>query len=196
MLESKENENRFQDFMKELTSSSATTLSQEFYENPVPILKKRGITIIPSAVASPHYDSHIRKMAISIPALSASGAAAAPNESERLWVVMHWWGPEFFMNEKLTQDIIMGVEMIGAVEVLVVGALAAAGGVPGAIAAAMGVVISTVVAAKTFELKVVDNGNGISFPVSWAQWALIVGAAPPSPPSIAVAMGVIHPIRQ
>jgi len=123
-------------------------------------------------------------------------ARAKAAERERITVSKRWWGIDIVMNDKLTQDVIAGVEGGGALAAGITSAFATASVITGGAAAVIGVALAAIFAAKVFEIKVIDNGKGVHWPISWPQWAALIGSAPAGPTAIvAVAMVVLHPLR-
>ncbi|MFC1535419.1 hypothetical protein ACFL7M_18890 [Thermodesulfobacteriota bacterium] len=135
------------------------TKLSSFYDNPVPVLEAAGIEMV-----------HLPPAQI-----------GAESTGESLKVTSHWWGQNFIMNEKLTDDIVKGIEGIGAVARLI----CAASGVGTVIAAA----IATGFVLKKVEIQIVDNGKGVHWPITWAQWATILGGG------VSAVMLFIHPLR-
>lgn len=123
----------------------------------------------------------------------------APNQlnaSEKVTVNTHWWGFDINCNEKLTQDIVDGAIASGPLASAIAAALAAAGVVSGGIATVIGAAFAAAFALKVAEIKVVDNGKGVHFPVTWLQLAAVTAALPAGPAGIIVAiMAFIHPVR-
>lgn len=126
-------------------------------------------------------------------------AEPKPNElntSEKLTVKRHWWGFDIICNEKLTQDIIDGIAFGPALATAIASALAAASVVSGGIATALGAAFGAAFELKKAEISVVDNGNGVHFPVTWPQLAAVVAAVPGGPAAVVAAIMIfIHPFR-
>ncbi|TXF87758.1 hypothetical protein FUA23_17665 [Neolewinella aurantiaca] len=115
---------------------------------------------------------------------------------EQISASVHWWGVDIVMNEKLTDDIINGITGGGAVGSAIAAAFGAAGVVTGGVATAIGAAIGAIVALKIAEIKIVNNGSGVHWPITWPQWALLLAALPAGPAGIITAgMAFIHPLR-
>jgi hypothetical protein len=118
------------------------------------------------------------------------------NAAEHLTVQTHWWGFDINCNEKLTQDIISGTIASGPLATAIASALATAGVVTGGIATMIGAAFAAAFALKAAEIKLVDNGNGVHFPITWLQLAPVVSAIPSGPAGLITAIMVfIHPVR-
>ncbi len=116
--------------------------------------------------------------------------------AEKISVDKHWWGIDIVMNEKLTQDIITGITGSGALAGAIASAFGGAGVITGGVAAIIGAGIAGVVALKVMEIKLVDNGNGVHWPITWLQWAALIAAVPTGPAGvIAAGMVFLHPLR-
>ncbi len=96
------------------------------------------------------------------------------------------------MNEKLTLDIIDGTVATGAVAGLIGPALGAAGIVAGPVAALIAAATAAAFALKVSEMKIVDDGNEVHWPITWLQWAAVLAAVPTGPAGTLV---FIHPVR-
>ena len=118
------------------------------------------------------------------------------NASESVTIKTHWWGIDIILNEKLTSDIIAGTTATGSVATALAAAFGAAGIITGGVATAIGAALAAVFALKTAELKIVDNGKGVHFPITWPQWGTLLVAAPAGVAGIVAALVVfIHPLR-
>jgi hypothetical protein len=116
--------------------------------------------------------------------------------AEAITANVHWWGFDINCNEKLTQDIIAGVTGTQALGGLIGGALAFTGVVTGGIAALLGAAFAAAFALKAEEIKLINNGNGVNFPISWLQLAPVISSIPGGPSTIIIAiMAFIHPVR-
>jgi hypothetical protein len=48
---------------------------------------------------------------------------------------------------------------------------------------------------KAAEIKIIDNGKGVYWPITWPQWAVIAAAAPSGPAILTAAISaVVHPL--
>jgi hypothetical protein len=75
-------------------------------------------------------------------------------------------------------------------------AFGAAGIVSGGVAAAMGAGFAAAFALKVAEIKIVNDGKGVNWPITWLQWGAVAAAVPGGPASIVGAIMVfIHPVR-
>lgn len=179
MLDSHDHSVAFQSMLNTLGTSK-----EEFYLAPLPHLAKAGIPLVSNAVSNNAV----------LPLLAAP--AALGDSGEQITVETHWYGITFVMNEKLTQDIINGTTAGGVLSGLIVSALGLAGVMTGGIATVVGGVVATVFAAKIAEMKIIDNGNGLYWPITWPQWAVLMASVAGGPTAIlAAAMVVLHPLR-
>lgn len=117
--------------------------------------------------------------------------------NEKMWIKEYWWGIEIHTNEKLTDNIVTGVTTGGPLAAMIVAIFAASGVVTGGVGTALGAAFAAAFAAKQAEIKMVHNGNGVYWPISWIQWATVVAAAPGGPGALSLAiMAFIHPVRR
>ncbi len=170
---------------------------ENFIANPLPVLESAGIPIVKEWQGGGGLPSNISNLSRSIASASASVSAnAAIAESEHMEVKVDWWGVDFIMNEKLTQDIIAGTETTGALASIIAGALGAAGVVTAGIATALGAGLAAAFIVKIAEISIINNGHGVHFPISWLQWGPLILSVPSGPGGITVASLVfIHPVR-
>jgi hypothetical protein len=113
-----------------------------------------------------------------------------------LSVESYWWGVDIEMNEEITQGIITGMIPAGTLGPLIASALATAGIMAGPLAALIGAAFATVFALKAAEIKLVNGGKGVHWPISWLQWGAVIAAIPGGPTAIVAAIVIfIHPIR-
>jgi len=118
------------------------------------------------------------------------------NTSESVIIKTHWWGIDIILNNKLTTDIIDGTAATGTVTTAIVAALGVAGLLTGGAATIMGGAVAAAFALKTAELKIVNNGKGVHFPVTWPQWGTLLVALPAGVAGIIAALLLfIHPLR-
>lgn len=107
----------------------------------------------------------------------------------------YWWGLNITMNESLTQAIVTGTIAAGPLATLVSSALVAAGVVTGPVGAVIGSAFASAFALKVVEIKLIDDGNGVYWPVSWPQLAAVLAAVPTGPAGIIAAIMIfIHPV--
>ena len=145
----------------------------------------------------------------SIPELNKMGVAFSGNSiaegepsnlsarraANPITVETKWWGIDIILNEKVTADLIAGVTGSGVVAGFVAKALGFAGVITGGAATVIGAGIAAIFAIKIAQMKIVNRGNGVHFPITWLQWAAIVAALPAGPAGILAAGAVfIHPI--
>jgi hypothetical protein len=181
---------RFNTLMDQMKADPAAL--KAFQADPLPRLRKAGIPLLPAVSMPPAAQAFVPEADVGVRA--ATGLLGAGGEQIR--VSAKWWGIDFVMNEKLTQDIISGVTAGGPLAGAIAAALGAAGVVTGGIATAIGAAFAAVFALKAAEIKIIDNGNGVHWPVSWVQWAALLAAVPGGPAVItAAAMAFIHPVR-
>ena len=49
---------------------------------------------------------------------------------------------------------------------------------------------------KIAQINMANNGKGVHWPITWAQWGVILASAPGGPGAIVIASAaVIHPLR-
>lgn len=117
--------------------------------------------------------------------------------SEKITITKHWWGIDIKMNEKLTQDIIDGIIGTGVVGAAIATALGATGVITSGIALIIAAGIAGVVAIKIAQIKIINNGKGVHWPITWApQWAALIATAPTGPAAV-LAEGALflHPLE-
>lgn len=152
------------------------TEMKAFETDPVSVLREEGIPLVSSFVTGPH-------------------SQVAP-AAEHVSVSRHWWGYDIKMSDKLTEDIIQGVTGAGAIGSLVTSAFAAAATIPPPVGPLLAGAVGTACTLKVTEIKSVNNGNGVSWPITWPQFATLVAAVPGGPPAVAAALMVfVHPVR-
>lgn len=123
-------------------------------------------------------------------------ALAANNASEECSVETYWWGFDIKMNDKLTDDICTGTISAGALGTTIATALTAGSIITGPIGAAIAAGFATAFGLKVAEIKIVNNGNGVHWPVSWPQLGLVVASVSMGPLSVlAAVLAFIHPGR-
>ncbi|CUS05971.1 protein of unknown function [Candidatus Promineifilum breve] len=117
-------------------------------------------------------------------------------DAESITITTNWWGFDMVMNEKLTQDIISGTETTGVLTGAIVTAFAYAGILTGGLASIIGGAFAVAFAAKVFEIKLVDNGNGVHWPITWPQLGLLLASTGGGIPGVVLGMmGWLHPFR-
>ncbi len=179
-----------------------------FIRDPLPELENAGIPLVQEWSIDSEFSQSLTNLnkymvntqpvlaevaAMNMEELAASVAVA---ESEHIQAEMHWWGVDIIMNEKLTQDVIQGVTGAGALAGLLGPALGALGVVTAGIAAVIAAGLAAAFALKIGEIKIIDNGNGVHWPITWVQWAALVASVPMGPAGIVTAaMVFIHPVR-
>jgi hypothetical protein len=155
-----------------------------FYENPLPVLEAAGIE---AALVPPAEIGEVKGL--------QSVKKASTRESFR--VKKYWWGQKFIMNEKLTSDIVEGVEISGGIAGLVEPVLVAASIVTEGTAAIIGAGLALVFIAKRAEIKMVDNGKGVYWPITWVQWGILAASVTGGPVAFSIAAAaVLHPFRR
>ncbi len=147
-------------------------------DNSIPKLNEMGVVIAGNSIA-----------------LGDVGGMSARRAANPISVESHWWGVNFVLNEKVTQDLISGTEGTGVVSGFVAAALGAAGVITGGAATIIGAGIAAIFAVKIAQMRIVNNGKGVHFPITWLQWAALVAALPGGPAAILAAGAVLlHPI--
>ena len=126
------------------------------------------------------------------PALVQSDAVGG---GENLSVERHFWGVYVILNEKLTQDVMAGMDWMKTLGPMVTAGLVAAGALTAGVAAVVGPLIAVVIGAKYLQVKLVDNGNGVYFPLVWPQIALLIGLGAFPPMDLVVATVSVNPFR-
>jgi hypothetical protein len=105
----------------------------------------------------------------------------------------NWWGFDIIMDEDLTNDFAIGTGSAGSLGPILAGALVSAGVVTGGAATVIGTAFAAAIGAKAAEIKIIDNGAGVHWPVTWAQLAPLVVTVG-FPPTLTVMILVfIHP---
>lgn len=152
---------------------------EEFLHNPQPFLHGAGIPVL---AALPH-------------ALMAPVAAGSLADYQ-IDFKLAWWGIDVTMNEELTQAIISGLIVGAPLVSLITTSLAALEIVTAPIAAVIAAALAASFAVKVAEIKLVDEGDGVHWPISWLQWAAVVAAVPAGPAGVIAAILVfIHPLK-
>jgi hypothetical protein len=168
---------------------------QAFEQDPLPQLKAAGILLLPTIAAPVPAQTLLHEAGIEL-ASSVGMAAARLAAAEKISARKHWWGVDVVMNEKLTQDVIIGLEAGGPLGTLIGSALAVAGIVTGGVATLIGAAFAAILCVKKTEIKIVDNGEGVHWPISWLQWLVLLNYVPMGPAGIVAAgMVIIHPVR-
>jgi hypothetical protein len=182
-------DSRFNTLMDQMKADPAAMAG--FQNDPLPQLRKAGIPLLPAVSMPPAAQAFVPQADVGTRAAGLLGAGG-----EQISAHTKWWGVDIVMNEKLTQDVIAGVTAGGPLAGAIAAALSAAGAVTGGVATAIGAAFAAVFALKVAEIKIIDNGGGVHWPISWVQWAALVAAVPGGPAAItAAAMAFIHPVR-
>lgn len=152
---------------------------QAFFENPKIMLEQTGIPRVEDLITQ--YQS-------------ASEDMKFQSASEEIKVNTKWWGLDFIMNEELTQKIITGQIASEALAGLISASLLAAG-IAQPLAVAVGAAFAAILVLKYVELRIVDNGKGVHWPITWLQWAALI--LPPWDVASLTVKGavLIHPVR-
>ncbi|MEL6718537.1 MAG: hypothetical protein AAFP82_07460, partial [Bacteroidota bacterium] len=141
-------------------------------------------------------DVDLETVNVSNPIDQAPLAMARRSSSRKILVKKRWWGIVIYMSERLTQDIISGAMAAGALGKLIAAGFGAAGVVTGGVAAVIGAGVATIAILKIVQIRLVNNGKGVNWPISWFQWAALMAAVPSRPAGIATAGAVFfHPSR-
>ncbi len=173
---------QFQDLMAKTQANPAALAA--FQKDPLVALKEAHNPLVPS----------LQTGESKLPAPMV--LTAAPSESEHIDVTLNWWGVDFKMNEKLTQDVVIGAVVNEALTAIILAGLAAANVVAAAAAAVIAAGVSIVIIEKVAEIEIANGGNGVNWLITWPQWAALVSVVPLGPPALAVeAAVVIHPLR-
>jgi|GEM_PF-2893605 len=151
---------------------------QAFLTNPAPTLAQAGIPCVEKFSYAKRYQS---TQALATRSTGASDSTGA-NEGESLKVKWHWWGIDFVMNEKLTQDIIDGTTTTETLTGILAEALVAARVITGPVGTVIGGAIAAVMKLKALIIKIANNGNGVHWPITWLQWAALI--LPPTPDQV------------
>lgn len=168
-------EEKFADLMAEHERNPEAKMA--FQNDPVAALQAAHIPLVPTLVTD-------------------FGVLEGVGLSEHISVEKHWWGIDIVMNEKLTSDITHGLTGTGPIASAVAAALGAVGVVTGGVATALGAGLAAIFAAKVAEIKIIDDGKGVHWPITWIQWAALAAAVPTGPAGIVAAgMAFIHPVR-
>lgn len=173
---------------------------QAFLENPRPVLEAAGIPMVREWSIPPELQQTPAELQVAIEKakplideaakmLTARPRLAAAPGAANLRVRLHWWGVDFIMNEKLTEDVIEGIGMSGPFAAVVVAALGYAGVLTGGLADAVAAILAVTIELKRWQVKLVNKGKGVHWPVTWAQWVVLV------PGGVGGAMLWLHPVR-
>jgi len=167
--------------------------------DPIAYLKQAGIQV-PEALTHTTVQAMDASMKSVTAAFSSKQLPArfdtAPNDTEQCSVNVSWWGYDIVMNNKLTDDVTSGTIATGTLGTIIATALSAGGVVTGPIGAALAAGFAAAFGIKVLEIKVVNNGSGVHFPVSWIQQGLVVAAISTGPLGVVAAiLAFIHPLR-
>lgn len=162
---------------------------QNFISNPRPVLEAAGIPVGEISTSGNETDQPP----------DATKAAKVDVNITNYWSMganLHWWGIDFTMNEGLTQAVANGTIASGALTTLISSALIVGSVLTGPLVAPIAAGFTAAFILKASEIKLVDQGNGVYWPITWVQWALVLSALPiAGPPGvIAQIMLFIHPL--
>lgn len=184
------NDQKFAELMASLAGDPAAEAA--FREDPVHALKAAGIPLAatpPPVSRRPHGGT-----TGGISMAAAGGVPSGPGE--QCTVEAYWWGIDIVCNEKLTSDIINGSIATGVLGGSIAAAFGVAGIITGGAATVIGAALASAFALKVYEMQLVDDGNGVYWPISWLQWAGVLVAVAGGPVGITAALMVyIHPVR-
>lgn len=173
---------KFADLMAQCESDPSAKAS--FEKDPVAALQSAGIPVVPSFQPP------------SAPATAPGLMGAAASDGEHVNVTSAWWGIDFRMSEKLTQDIAIGAGATEGLTAALLGGLAAVNIVAGAAAGVIAAGLAIVIIEKVAEIEIVDNGSGVHWPISWPQWAGLIASVPAGPVAMAASANLfLHPVR-
>lgn len=141
----------------------------------------------------------LEKMGMSIPKSNLAVEQTMQIQTrgvERVTVELKWWGIDINMNNAFTENVVHGITGAGGVAGVVAAALGAAGVVTGGVATVIGAGLAAIFGIKIAQINITNNGKGVHWPISWAQWGAILASAPGGPGAIVAAGAlVIHPLR-
>jgi hypothetical protein len=166
-----------------------------FEKDPIAALKAAGIPLLDRPPPQPRRPDVVGadRAAANVP---APAAAAGGGAGEQVSVDTYWWGIDIVCNEKLTSDIINGSIATGVLGGSIAAAFGVAGIITGGAATVIGAALASAFALKVYEMQLVDDGNGVYWPISWLQWAGVIVAAAGGPVGVTAALMVyIHPVR-
>ncbi|WP_203336732.1 hypothetical protein [Nocardioides limicola] len=163
-----------------------------FIKEPLVYLQKHGVDLVAQEDLTPPGASVLANSAATDRGVSLHAALA---ESEQLTVSWDWWGVTFTMNDTLCKDIAGGGATMATLSGLAGTVITNAGLVTGGLATVAGAAIAAVLIIKAAEITLVNNGNGVYFPISWVQWAPIIAMGGVTGPALIAAAALIHPIR-
>ena len=99
------------------------------------------------------------------------------------------------MNEQITNKVVTGKLAIATLGSIIASALVGAGFLTGPMAAVVGASFGAAFGLKAAEIKLIDSGNGVYWPVTWPQWALVVAGAVTGPSTLVAAISAfVHPL--
>ncbi|MGL4504052.1 MAG: hypothetical protein ACRCU2_33625 [Planktothrix sp.] len=78
------------------------------------------------------------------------------------------------MSQNLTENIIKGIEDAKSLSTLVSSALVASAIVTQGVATIIATGIAFIFTAKIVQIKAINKSNGINWPITWTQWAILV----------------------
>lgn len=156
-----------------------------FQKNPVAVLKAEGI-------ATPPTLKGVNTKATRTTATTNS--ARSTRAFSGVVVGKHWWGLDIIMTEPATQKLIDGATSTSTLGEFMAAALDAANVVSGGVAGVVGSGLALIVEAKVAQVKLVNKGRGVHFPISWVQWGLLASSTATGPSGV-LATGVVfvHP---
>ncbi len=193
-------DDKFASLMAKLDKDPEAKLS--FQQNPIALLKAADIPLIQTMVMEPESlileTTSVKESLLAMldstklspepmaMAMEVSGedeqtavamAMEVSGEDEHFSVNQYWWGFDIVMNEKLTQDIVDGLSALEPISAALAGALAAASLVTAGTAAIIGTALVAVFVAKVTQIKIVDKGKGVHWPITWPQAVALQSAA-------------------
>ena len=179
MLNQKLND-EFSKFYADLSGDKAKL--DAFLADPVPQLHAAGFPVLPTRFHPPIAD----------PAAQSFDSGA----SNPISVNTCWWGIEIVMDEATTQGIISGGIALGPLVSLIQAGLIVGGVLAGPVAIAFAAGTAAAIIVKAQEIRVIDNGNGVYWPISWLQWAALIPILPLGPASVSAwFVALVHPLR-
>lgn len=167
---------------------------EAFIADPLPMLQNERIPLVTEDEVEGNPGRFVIQDNTSGRGIRAHGALASTDPA-KLWFETSWWGVSICINDKFCKNLSVAAAPVGLLTGAVTGGLVAGGLAAGPAAASIGAAIGAVLGLKVAELLIVNNGNGVYFPVSWPQWVPLIVCSPFVPVELAAVAVLLHPVR-
>jgi hypothetical protein len=155
-----------------------------FYQTPTVFLEEAGIPVFEKPSDVP---GGIEKPAIKTPVKAMAATSG-------FHVITHWWGLTFVMDENITNKIAIGEAGLASLGPIIAAGLVASGSVTGPVGSLISASFAAAFALKATEIKLIDGGKGVYWPITWPQWGLVLVNATMPPMLVTTIATFIHPL--